>query len=99
MDELPVIACTLRPDELPDRRRRWVALLEKSLQERVATPAGARLALAPGPEIEDELRELAALERDCCGFASFTVAASPERVTLEIASSGDGVEAVRRLFL
>jgi hypothetical protein len=99
MQELPVIACTLRPDELPERRRRWAALLERALVERAPIDAGVRLSLAPEPGVEQELRALAALEGECCGFARFAVAASKDRVVLAVTSTGDGVVAVRELFL
>ena len=40
----------------------------------------------------DELEALAALERDCCAFATWSVRADGSEITLEI--SGDGDEAV-----
>jgi hypothetical protein len=99
MDELPVIACSLPAGELPERHRRWRALIDRALAERATIAAGVRLAFRPEPGVEEELLALAQLERDCCGFASFEVKASPDRVTLEVTSSGDGVAAVRELFV
>jgi hypothetical protein len=99
VDELPVIACSLGADQLSERRERWHALLEGSLLERAPIAAGVRLSLAAGPGVEAELRVLAALERECCGFAAFDVAAAPGGLTLEVTSQGDGVTAVRELFL
>jgi len=99
MEELPVIACSLNADEMPERRRRWGVLLEGALLERTEIPAGVRLVLATGDGVEEELRALAALERDCCAFASFDVRAAAGRIALEITSSGYGVAAVRELFL
>jgi len=52
-----------------------------------------------GPGVADELRSLAALERECCAFARWSVSASGRRLTLEV--SGDSEEAVaaaRALF-
>jgi hypothetical protein len=99
MDELPVIACSLTTDELPERRRRWRALTDRALAERTTIPAGVRLSFRPEPGVEEELVALAELERDCCGFASFDVNASPDRVTLDVTGAGDGVAAVRELFV
>ena len=98
MHELPVIACSLDADELPERRRRWRALVERSLEERAMLPAGVRLSFRPGPGVEAELSALAALERDCCSFASFDVRAGGDCVTLDVTSAGEGVAAVRELF-
>src|SRR2546421_9563787 len=98
MKELPVIACSLNADELPERRRRWVALTDRALAGRAATANGVSLTFRAFAGVEEELRALAELERDCCGFASFDVTASRDRVTLEVTSSGDGVIAVRELF-
>jgi hypothetical protein len=99
MRELPVIACSLTAEDLPERRRRWRALLEGSLLERTEIPGGVRLGLRAGDGVEQELRALAALERQCCAFASFEVSATEARVTLDVTSSADGVAAVRELFL
>jgi hypothetical protein len=99
MDELPVIACSLTAAELPERRARWRALMERALDDRVATTTGVRLCFRPERGVEDELLALAELERDCCGFAAFDVRASDGRVTLDVTSFGDGIPAVRELFL
>jgi hypothetical protein len=98
MKELPVIACTLRSGEQPERRRRWLALTDRALAECTPNPDGVRLVFNAAPGVQEELRALAELERDCCAFASFRVTASGERVTLDVTSSGAGVAAVHELF-
>jgi hypothetical protein len=98
VDELPVIACSLTASELPERRRRWLALTDRALVGRTVTTDGVRLTFRAAPGVEDELQALAELERECCGFAAFEVAAAGDRVTLDVKSSGDGVTAVRELF-
>jgi hypothetical protein len=98
MSELPVIACSLNAEELPARQLRWQALTERGHVERAPIPGGVRLTFQAGPGVEEELRELAALERECCGFASFEVGVTAGHVTLDVTSSGDGVPAVRELF-
>jgi hypothetical protein len=99
MDELPVIACSLSAAELPERRARWAALMERALAGRAEVANGLRLSFRAESGVEEELLALAELERDCCGFAAFEVRADDSRVTLDVTSSGEGVEAVRRLFL
>jgi hypothetical protein len=99
MNELPVIACSLTGEELPERRARWGELIERALTDRTEIAAGVRLCFRAEQGVEDELQALAELERGCCGFADFAVSASDELVTLDVTSSGDGVPAVRQLFL
>jgi hypothetical protein len=98
MRELPVIACSLSPTDLAERRARWAALTERWLLERALVPGGVRLAFHADDGTESELRALAALERECCGFASFRVTSSRGRVTLDVTAEGDGVAAVRGIF-
>jgi hypothetical protein len=98
VDELPLIACSLTASELPERRRRWLALTDRALVSRAGTADGVRLTFRAVPGVEDELQALAELECECCAFAAFEVAATGDRVTLDVKSSGDGVTAVRELF-
>jgi hypothetical protein len=95
MKELPVIACSLSADQLPERRRRWLAL---PLVARAERADGVRLTFRAEPGVEAELRALAELERECCGFATFVVSAAGDQVQLDVTSSGDGVPAVREIF-
>ena len=98
MTELPVIACSLTAEQLPERRRRWRALTEQSLAGRTAIPEGVRLTFRAMPGVEQELQALAELERRCCAFATFEVSTSGGYVRLEVTSTGDGVVAARELF-
>lgn len=82
------IACTLDGDSRPERVRRWVAL--RSAVDAVATTArGVRVDYRHEPGVEAELRELAALEADCCAFAAWHVEASDGRVRLEVTARGE----------
>jgi hypothetical protein len=98
MRELPIIACSLSAEELPERHRRWRSLLDGALLQRTKIAEGVRLELAAQAGVEEELEELAALERECCAFAAFEVRAVGGRVRLDITSSGPGITAVRELF-
>ena len=96
--ELPVIACTLGPADLENRRARWYALAEQALIERTETEAGVRLLFRASSGAEAELRELAELERECCAFARFEVSVSREQVMLDVSAPPDAVAAVRAMF-
>jgi hypothetical protein len=98
MKELPVIACSLGQEELAERRERWHALVAESLIERSETTNGVRLAFRSGRSTEHELRELAALERECCAFARFDVRSTGEQVLLDVSAPAEGIAAVQAMF-
>jgi hypothetical protein len=86
------IACSLEQGDLAERRVRWQELGARASVEVASTARGLRLVFRRDPGAEDELRELAALERECCAFAAWTVSAADGSVVLEI--SGDSAEAI-----
>jgi hypothetical protein len=90
--EKPIIACTLSDDGLATRGERWRRLAGASGVDVAVTPSGLRLTFGPGSE--NELGELAALERDCCAFADWTVTGT----VLEVSGRGDAVPAVQAMF-
>ncbi len=81
--------CTLTPNELAVRGGRWRALGPAD-----ATVLENGLRLEFGPHAASELAELAALERECCSFASWTVSGS----VLDITADGEAVAAVQAMF-
>ena len=81
--------CTLTPDELAVRGRRWKAL---GSAEVTTLENGLRLEFGPGTETE--LAELARLERECCAFADWNA----DGPVVEITAEGDAIPAVQALF-
>jgi hypothetical protein len=93
------VACTLGAGDLADRVERWKAVAASAAGERSATEHGVRLSFTAGPGVADELRELAALEGECCSFAVWTVREDGTQVLVEVGGdSPEGVTAVRELF-
>jgi hypothetical protein len=90
--EPPPVACSLGQADLAGRADRWRALVGRALARVSPTPRGQLLVFGAVPGVADELEALAALERDCCAFATWSVRADGSEITLEI--SGDGDEAV-----
>jgi hypothetical protein len=99
MDELPVIACSLPAGQMDERRARWKALADRAFLERALLPTGVRLSFMAEEGVEEELRALAGLERECCAFATFRVTPGRSAVTLDVTAEGDGVTAVREIFV
>jgi hypothetical protein len=97
--EAPPVACTLGQVDAAQRADRWRALTSSSLVQGSATQRGVRLVFDAGPGVADELQALAALERECCAFAAWSVRANGSQLTLEVTGDGDeAATAVQSMF-
>jgi hypothetical protein len=95
----PVVACSLSANDLGARAARWQALAERADLTVAHTRRGLRLTFTPGPGVAGELEALAALERDCCAFATWSLREAGDRLTLEVSAvTSDGIAAVRAMF-
>ena len=92
------IACTLTDVDRTTRRERWLRLRECGSGSAVETPTGLRLTFRSSPSVDEELRALAKLERECCAFATWTVRQEGADVLLDIDSEGKGVAALHGMF-
>lgn len=92
------IACTLTTGDLAARRERWLRLIRASGTDRAQTPNGLRLGFPADAGVADELERLAAGERECCAWATWSVALAGDRVELDVTSTGDGVAALHSMF-
>jgi hypothetical protein len=85
--------CTLTSGERATRGERWRGLGAADLAD---TGNGLRLSFPAA--VENELRELAELEHECCTFASWEVTTHGDRAVLEISAEGESVAAVQSMF-
>jgi hypothetical protein len=93
------VACSLNRDDLEERSERWRALAERAGRARSLTETGLRLSFGAAPGVADELQALAALERDCCAFASWSVGSAGDRLVLDVSADGEmAVGAVQDMF-
>ena len=92
------IACTLTTRDLAVQRERWLRLIRASGTSRAQTPNGLRLGFRADPGVAEELERLAAVERECCAWASWSVVVAGDRVELDVTSTGDGVAALHSMF-
>jgi hypothetical protein len=96
---MTTIACTLTDDDRETNRGRWHALGARALLAVDTTDRGLRLAFASAPAVEEELRALAEIERECCAFATWTLSADGDRLVLDVAGkTDDAVPAVKEMF-
>lgn len=82
------ISCKLSTTELGRQRERWLALCPR----RELTSDGLRLSF-DHPD-EQELRELVAIESECCAWADWRV----DGDEVVVSSTGHGVEALHAMF-
>lgn len=92
------VACSLPMARLDDRRATWQRLAREALVDQRETAEGVRLEYAASDGVEDQLRDLARLEADCCSFARWDVAHQGDRVVLSVRAEGEGVPAIQALF-
>jgi hypothetical protein len=89
------IACRLSPAALVDRGGAWRALLAEGLVSQERRPDGVRLLLQPATETR--VRELVALEAECCEWFHGTVTPG-ELVTVDLVAKGHGVAVLQAMF-
>lgn len=93
------IACSLGQDDLAERQRRWQVLADRASVDVTSTDYGLRVRFRGEPEIEAELRDFAALERDCCSFADWTVHSDGDASVMDIrGNSAESVAAIQQMF-
>ena len=78
------VACSLGPDSARDRLARWRALADRALRASARTEDGAWQLYAAEPSVERELRELVALEGECCPFLAFSLERSARGLELRV---------------
>jgi hypothetical protein len=95
----PVVACTLTGDELAEQSRRWRALGARAGLERADTDDGIQIRFRGDPGVEQQLRALVAVERECCRWARWEVETGDDSLRLHVTSTGIGVRTLHGMFL
>jgi hypothetical protein len=94
-----LVACTLIDADLKTQRERWINLGENFGLGRHETADGLRLTFKDHPAVEAELQALVEVESECCGWASWSVERSDDRVLVMAArSQDDGIAALHGMF-
>jgi len=98
-EDSPAVACTLNQTELAARAERWQALADRAAGRASRTKTGLRLTFRADQGVAGELAELAAAERDCCAFASWSVQDAGDELVMDVsAKSGVAIGAVQAMF-
>lgn len=92
------VACTLTSAGLAAQSDRWEQLAARAMTERAETADGLRIRFRHEPGAEEELRELAAVENECCPWAAWTVEQEEGQIVLGVRSSGAGIAALHSMF-
>jgi hypothetical protein len=93
------VACALDPADLADRYSRWEKLMAQAMTGRAEIADGLRLFFRREPGAEERLRALAAVENECCPWATWTVRAESGQIVLDARSaSAEGVAVLHDMF-
>lgn len=95
----PVVACTLSAGDLAAQAARWLKLRSTAEVSRVETEDGFSLVFQDTPAVEAELRELVAVENDCCSLASWDVLRSDGALVMHASSTANGIDALHGMFV
>ena len=94
----PPVACALTPADLAAQATRWRQLAAQAMTERTETGYGLRLTFRTQPSVADELRRLAAVENQCCPWATWTVETGRPADRARRPLDGDGITTLHTMF-
>jgi hypothetical protein len=95
-DPLP-IACTLAPDELPERLAEIRAVSREALCDKAVAGTRAVLSFDPAPGVRERLAAIVAAEARCCAFLAMTLAEGAGGIALTIDAPPDAAPVLAEL--
>jgi hypothetical protein len=96
------IACSLDAGGLERQEQRWEGLVRRAGIDRAATADGVALTFRADDGVVHELRELVAVENECCSWARWELHANSDSnraLVMRARASGDGVATLQSMFL
>ena len=78
------VACSLNSAEFRKRRRLMRAALRPHLLRSKHTASGLTLTFPDNEPLRAQLETFVSLERQCCGFLTFTISSDQEAVILSV---------------
>jgi hypothetical protein len=93
------VACALTSADLATQADRWQRLAARAMTNRAETAHGLRISFRPEPGVAEELRQLVAVENECCPWAGWTVEMTAgQQVVLDVRSDGEGIATLHGMF-
>ena len=94
------IACSLDAGGLRTQEQRWVGLAARAGIDRAATADGVMLTFRRDDDVEQELRELVAIENECCAWARWEVSLADGGggVVMRASATGTGPAVLQSMF-
>jgi hypothetical protein len=93
------VACALSSADLAAQGSRWAQLAARGMTGRAETADGLRLCFRGEPGAEEEVRALAAVENECCPWATWMVRAEDGQIVLDVRSaSAEGITVLHGMF-
>jgi hypothetical protein len=92
------IACTLPVTRVPERLALIGALAGDALVDHAPIDGGVRWRFRDAPGIERRVREVAALESQCCAFLSFRIARDEDAIVLDVTGPADALGVIEEFF-
>ena len=93
-----LVACTLSDTDRKTQRERWINLGTNFGIAREKTDDGLQLTFKDHPAVEQELYALAAVENDCCSWASWSVDREDGTLVMTARSKGEGILTLHGMF-
>jgi len=98
MELSDTVACSLTTADHKTQRERWLALGENFQVDRIETTDGVELRFQYDQAVENELRELIAVESDCCSWAAWDVTRVEGTLVMAARSKGTGITTLHGMF-
>ena len=92
------VACSLAREDKDDREQQWKALAAAALRGRTFTPTGLRLEFEAGRATAHTLIDLLAAERECCGWATWSLTSTASAVVIEVEAEEQAVPILHATF-
>ena len=92
------VACALTAADLGAQTGRWQRVAVQAMTERAETNDGLRICFRPGSGVEEELRQLVAVENECCPWARWMVETESGQIVVDVRSTGDGIATLHGMF-
>lgn len=92
------IACALGIEGVAAQAERWLRLEREAGLGRAETADGLAVRFRGGPEVERELRDLVAVESDCCAWARWEVRHAGDELVMRVTSTPEGAAALHAMF-